>query len=246
MSLWNRNALCGAFAASLLILVAGCSDDVTCPGVGDTEDDPYIAGTIVQQSGSRADETVVEVFCSADPIPDLYIVSVNDRAVPQVESPGQAGLLAVLEEDALVWQPGTRCSLRVTTDRGFATAVAVMPAPFAVSPPVEFTIGDTLKLRWRRSEGADYYWVDAMLEDGSSSPIAIAATVTETVAVFPPSAVPFVGIISGGVAAVSGPVLQSGAGGNISGAGWGFFTAAYHDESSAFAFDVSDTLAPRP
>ena len=53
--------------------------------------------------------------------------------------------------------------------------------------------------------------------------------------------IPFAGTIRGYVEAVAGPFPETGSVGNVGGAGWGFFTIAYHDAASAFEVIVADT-----
>lgn len=233
---WGRFALAGVLP--VLLAAQGCSDDVICDDTP-PEATPYIAARVVESRDPGGDLTLVEVFCTADPLPDLLSASVNDRAVSAV-GPDNHGLLATLEEPSIVWQAGTRCSLRVITEFGVAASGSHLPMPFAVTAPESIALGDTLTVTWRASERADYYGVNVLLAAGTPDERTITATVEDTVAVFLPSIVNVAGELSGAVSAVSGPFPDGGSAGNISGAGWGFFTAAYRDSGSAFRVMVTE------
>jgi hypothetical protein len=222
-----------------LALTQGCSDDVVC-GNGPQETTPYISASILEGRSASEDRTEVEVFCSADPLPELLSVAVNDRVIDDVGPGDVPGLRARLEEASLVWQPGTRCSLRVGTEYGIATAAAYIPMPFHVSVPTSIALGETLTVRWRASAHADYYRASVILAAGTPDETEIALTVRDTVASFAPSSVTMPGEITGSVWATSGPFPGGGSEGNISGAGWGTFTAAYTDTSSAFRVTVTE------
>jgi hypothetical protein len=233
---WERIALAGMLP--VLLIAQGCSDDIVC---GDTppEVTPYISARVVESRDPGGDLTLVEVFCAADPLPDLLSAAVNDRAISHV-GPDNHGLLATLEEPSIVWQAGTRCSLRVITEFGVATSGSYLPMPFPVSAPESIAVGDTLTVTWRASERADYYGVSMLLAAGTPNEKTITATVRDTFAVFLPSALSAAGELSGFVSAVSGPYPDGGSPGNISGAGWGFFTAAYRDSASAFRVMITE------
>jgi hypothetical protein len=235
---WGRVTLAGLLP--VLLMAQGCSDDIVC---GDTppEVTPYISAKVVESRDPGGDLTLVRVFCTANPLPDLLSAAVNDRAISQV-GPDNHGLLATLEEPSIVWQAGTRCSLRVITEFGVATSGSYLPMPFAVTAPESIAVGDTLTVTWRASERADYYGVSMLLAAGTPDEKTITATVRDTIAVFLPSAVNAAGELSGSVAAVSGPFPDGGAPGNISGAGWGFFTASYRDSTSVFRVMVTNPV----
>jgi hypothetical protein len=139
-----------------------------------------------------------------------------------------------------VWQPGTQCSLKVTTNYGFAAASEAVPSGFAVTAPETVLLGAPLTLTWTPADGADYYTVTATLDDGGIGS-GIAAAVRETTVTIAPEAIPSAGVVLGCVVAVAGPFPEIGSGGNIDGAGWGFFTVAYHDQASVFEVTVADT-----
>ena len=67
-----------------------------------------------------------------------------------------------------------------------------------------------------------------------------------TTADIEPSSLPFAGAVTGYVASVSGPFPDGGAAGNVTGAGRGFFTVAYHDAASIFEVTISDAVASYP
>jgi hypothetical protein len=175
---------------------------------------------------------------------------INERALPPVVPPDGLGLLAVLDEDTVLWQPGTWCLLDVTTNYGRATAAVVMPAATAVTAPAEISLGDALMLTWRSVADVDYYEVAAVLipdagasmrgAPGARDTLALSATTRDTFAVFLPESIISTGIISGFVVTVAGPFPEGGAAGNVSGDGWGFFTLRYRDSGSAFDVVVSD------
>ncbi len=228
-----------ALVLAVVIACAGCTDDVTCPAPGD-DTAPFIVGSIEESGHERAGVTSGIVFCSADPLPTTYIVSVNGRGLEEPDEIQEFGLTATLEETAVIWQPGTPCTLRVTTNYGFAEAAAVVPGPVVVSAPAEIVLGDTLTVTWDASDDADYYTLHATLEGESNETVAIEATVEGTSASIEPSSLPFAGDVTGYVVAVSGPFPDGGAGGNVTGAGRGFFTVSYHDAASTFEVTVSD------
>ncbi len=207
-----------ALVLAVVIACAGCTDDVTCPAPGD-DTAPFIVGSIEATT---------------------YIVSVNGRGLEEPDEIQEFGLTATLEETAVIWQPGTPCTLRVTTNYGFAEAAAVVPGPVVVSAPAEIVLGDTLTVTWDASDDADYYTLHATLEGESNETVAIEATVEGTSASIEPSSLPFAGDVTGYVVAVSGPFPDGGAGGNVTGAGRGFFTVSYHDAASTFEVTVSD------
>ena len=239
-------------AAALVLLSVGCSDDIICPEAGPADTVPYISAQVVQNSDGPDESTHAEVVCTADPLPSHLIAFINGRNLPPVVPPDDLGLLAVLDDDTVLWQPGTRCSLEVTTNYGHATAAVAMPAATTVTAPTEIALGDTLKLVWRSVADADYYEVSAVLVPdagalmrgarGSRDTLALSATTRDTFAVFLPGSIVSTGVVSGFVATVAGPFPESGAAGNISGDGWGFFSLRYMDPGSAF--DVTVSVVP--
>ena len=228
--------LAGAVAAS----VGGCSDEVVCPGVGDARD-PFIAGSVVARSGARGDSTSVSVFCSADPLPGLFVVSVNGAAIEDISVAEPPGLLARLEADEVVWAPGTSCTLRVTTEYGFASATATVPGDVSVSADQEVTLGDTLTINWTAADGADYYRVETALTDGDGTTADWSMLTADTTTAVPPDELPFAGTLSGRVSAISGPFPDDGSDGNVTGAGWGFFTIEYGTAGTDFEASVVDS-----
>ncbi len=239
-----------AVATALVLLSAGCSDDIICPEVGPADTVPYISAQVVQNSDGPDESTHAEVVCTADPLPSLLIAFINGRTLPPVVPPDDLGLLAVLDDDTVLWQPGTSCFLQVTTSYGYATATVVMPDAAAVTAPAEVSLSDTLKLVWRSVADADYYEVSAALvpdagalmrgASSSRDTLALSATTRETFAVFLPGSIVSTGVVSGFVVTVAGPFPEGGAAGNVSGDGWGFFSLRYMDPGSAFDVVVSD------
>ena len=235
-----------AVATALVLLVAGCSDDLVCP---EPEPTPYISAFVVQNPDGGDESTHVELVCTADPLPSNLAASVNGRTVPAGVSPDGHSLLATLDADEVLWLPGTACLLEVSTDYGDAAATVFMPDAATVTEPAEISLGDTLKLVWRSAADADYYEVSAVLVPGacaaagrglaSRDSLALSATTRDTFAVFLPESIVSTGVVSGFVEAVAGPFPEAGAAGNISGNGWGFFTLRYLDSGSAFDVIVS-------
>ena len=235
----------GALLATLAatILLAGCSDDVVCPiDTTDTTPDvePFVSARIVEATLARGDTTWVQVYVTADSLPTLLFVSVNDRQIDDVTVDDNFGLVVSLEEDVIVWQPGTRCSLKVTTNYGFAASSEPVPSGFAVAAPGTVLLGEPLTLQWSRSDDADYYVLRGSLE-GAGMDAEISATVRDTTVTVDAGEIPFAGVIRGHVEAVAGPFPETGSGGNIGGAGWGFFTIAYCNPASSFEVAVADT-----
>ncbi len=123
-----------AVATALVLLSAGCSDDIICPEPGPADTAPYISAQVVQSSDGPDESTHAEVVCTADPLPSSLIAFINGRELPPVVPPDGLGLLAVLDDDTVLWQPGTWCLLEVAMeDYGHATATVVMPAAAAVT-----------------------------------------------------------------------------------------------------------------
>lgn len=232
----------GALLAALAptILLVGCSDDVVCPIDTTPDVEPFISARIVEAVLARGDTTWVEVYATADSLPTLLFVSINDRQIDDVAVDDDFGLVVSLEEDVIVWQPGTQCSLRVTTNYGFAASSEPVPSAFEVSAPETIPLGDSLALSWTAADGADYYVLRGTLEGGGTGD-EINATVRDTAVTIGAGEIPFAGVIRGHVEAVAGPFPEIGSAGNIGGAGWGFFTIAYHGPASTFEVTVADT-----
>ena len=222
--------------AVIAALVTGCSDDVVCPDIDPVEALPYISAAVIERGGA-ADSTHATVVCTADPLPVFLVAFVNARELDDVGSVGELGLAANLSDDIVVWQPGTLCSLEVTTDFGFATAGATVPEGPVVTTPAAIATSDSLVLTWPPADDADYYVVVASIPGGDQG---FTMTTRETTAVLASSAISAPGTLSGWVASVAGPFPQGGTEGNISGTGWGFFTASYFDDAGAFTVEVSD------
>jgi hypothetical protein len=235
---WRRRGIAAALV--LAAAAAGCSDDVVCPIDTAPDQTPFVSARVVEAALARGDTTWVQVYATADSLPTLLFVSINDRQIDSVTVDEDFGLVVSLEEDVIVWQPGTRCSLKVTTNYGFATSSEVIPSGFAVAAPGTVLLGEPLVLRWSPADDADYYRIRWLLEGGGEGS-EIAATVRDTSVTVEPEDIASAGTIRGHVEAVAGPFPQTGTEGNIGGAGWGFFTTAYRDPASAFEVTVADT-----
>jgi len=236
----------------MFLIAGGCSDDVVCPeGV---QDDvlPHISAHATQGSDGRAEWTYAEVVCSADPLPSLLITFINGRELSGVETSGDLGLVRTLDDDVVIWQPGTRCSLEVTSDYGYATATVVVPEAPSVTAPAGIAIGDTLKIEWPAIGGADYYRVTGTfmeargaVDPGDRDMLAFSVTTRDTTTAFTTDSIASPGEFLGVVEAVAGPFPEGGMEGNISGDGWGFFTMRYSDAGSVFTVTLSDPRAQR-
>jgi hypothetical protein len=179
-----------------------------------------------------------------------FIPFINGRELPVVGPTHGLDRLAELDDDLVLWQPGGRCSLAITTNYGFATATVVVPDAAAVSAPAEIFVGDELELLWESVAKADYYVVSAVLVTdegarmrgalGSRDTLVLSAITRETSAAFSAESLSFAGAVSGFVESVAGPFPESGASGNVSGDGWGFFTVRYRDSGSAFEVILSE------
>jgi len=235
-----------AVATTLVLLSAGCSDDITCPEVGPAKTLPYISALVVQRSDDGDASTRAEVDCTGDPVPLHLAAVINERTLLAVERPDGLGFVATLDVDAVLWQPGILCELQVSADYGAAAhAAVIVPDATAVTEPAEISLGDSLKLVWRSAAAADYYEVSAVLitnagATGNRDTLALSETTRETFAVFPSEVFSSPGVVSGVVETVAGSFPELGAAGNISGEGWGFFTLQYRDSGSAFEVIVSD------
>lgn len=230
-----------AIAVGLAAALAGCSDDVVCPD-GSLDARLYVSATVVETRGIEGERMSGTVFCSADTLPVFLIASVNDREFPDVVSNGALGLTATLEDDAVAWQPGAICSLKATTDYGVARASVVVPGSFAVSAPGTIELGEALTLSWTASPAADYYTVVATLTGArAADTVSLFAATLDTAVTIPASNITMAGAIVGRVLAIAGPYPDGGEAGNVTGAGWGFFTVAFSDTAGAFDVTVSNT-----
>ncbi len=229
-----------AVAVALAAALAGCSDDVVCPD-GAAQGRQYVSAAVVETRGAGEERTSATVFCSADTLPAFLIASVNGRDFPDVVPDGALGLTATLEDDAIAWQPGSICSLKVTTDYGVARAVAPVPGSFAVVAPGTVELGEALTLSWTASAAADYYTVVATLA-GARAPrtVQLFAATRDTTVTISASDITMAGVIAGRVLATAGPFPGGGAAGNVTGAGWGFFTVAFSDTAGTFDVVVND------
>lgn len=227
-------AVCGVLA------LTGCSDDVVCPEPG-PDAVPLVSARVVEKDDASGTGTYVSVFCTADPLPELYVVSITQRQIDEEGQAQEPGLVLTLEDSLVVWQPGSPCSLKVTTDYGFASASETVPASPEVSAPATIATGESLPLSWVPVDGADYYIVSAVVMSVTvrdTSEVVFATR--ETFFELPSDYFESEGVVSGQVDAVAGPFIEGGSEGNVSGAGSGFFTVAYHDSAGVFEVSVSD------
>jgi len=237
-------------AGVLVILVAmglaSCSDDIVCP------DDtiivaPAITASIVESRLAAGDHTSVGVLCVADPLPNDFAVFISGRQIDDVALVLPLALHAALEDDDIVWQHGQDCSLRVITDVGVATATEVVPGAFAVEPPSDIAVTDTLNLSWSSADGADYYAVRCVIRSARDDSLVLERSVVDTTVSFGPDDITLSGSASGWVRATAGPLPDGGTDGNIAGEGWGFFAVSYYDSLCLFEFSVTEevTVSPR-
>jgi len=237
--------LLAAFCTAVsLVALGGCSDDVTCPGIEDGLE-PSIIASAIEGVGTSGRFTRAEIFCTADPLPGALTTTINDRAFEaSVAVSDPPGLAAALHETGWIWAPGIEAELSVTIDAsGIATALEAVPDPPRPAAPAAASVGETLRIAWEATEGADYYDVRAVLKAARGDSLVLEASTRETTVVLTDS-IAFAGAIEGRVAAVSGPLAEVGAEGNVSGFGWGFFTFSVYDSSSLFSTAVDDR-APR-
>jgi len=230
------------FRSILVLLIAlaaaGCSDDITCPDPDDQPTKPFIRSQVRQTDGPSP-RTLATLTVGGDPVTSLLAASINYREFGEPEFLDDPLILAAIEEDAVVWQPGTPCTLRVVTDMGFARGSAVVPEAAAPVAPPSITLGDSLRVAWGPAQDADYYIVRAVVRaDGDS--LVLENAVTDTEAVFAADAVTLAGSLEGVVRAVSGPIPETGSDGNITEEGWGFFSMSFEDASSSFELIVED------
>lgn len=239
-SLATRRRWCLVMAFAAALATAGCSDDVVCP-IGTAPDvEPFVSARVVEAALTRGDTTWVQVYATADSLPTLLFVSINGRQIDNVDMDDDFGLLASLEEALIVWQPGTECSLRVTTNYGFATSSEPVPSGLVIAAPGTVSLGEPLVLSWTSADDADYYVLRGALGDVGFA-TEITATVRDTMVTIEAAEIPSAGVLRGYVEAVAGPFPEAGSEGNVGGAGWGFFTIAYHDLASVFEVAVADT-----
>lgn len=225
--------------------LASCSDDIVCP------DDtiivaPAITASVVESRLAGGDRTSVDVHCVADPLPNDFAVFVSGRQIDDIELVTPLALRAMLEDDDIVWQHGLDCSLRVITDVGVATAIEPVPGAFAVEPPADITVADTLSLSWAPADDADYYTVRCVIRSARDDSLVLKRSVVDTTISFSPDEITLPGPASGWVRATAGPLPDGGTDGNVTGEGWGFFTVSYYDSLCLFEFSVADTATTSP
>jgi hypothetical protein len=249
-----RAAVCLALAGCIAVTV-GCSDDVVCPDATS----PYISARVKEVGAARAGSTYVEVYCSNDPLPGTFNVSVSERQLPEgTEAEDRLGLVTSLSDTLIVWQPGTNCLLEVTTEFGIASALETVPGTFEVDAPGTLSIDETLTLTWSESQGAAYYVVEAWLATGALDPHGTGEATVDprgdgepvldiavegTSASFGPTELPGMGVLTGRVWAVTGPFPEAGAVGNVTGGGWGYLTVSYRDAGGEFEVVLEDDPA---
>jgi hypothetical protein len=242
------------------IALFGCSDDVVCPDLT-PQAAVYVSAQIVVRASSTP-ATSVSVSATADPLFSLLAAYINSTRLTEVHDDG-LGLVATLEDDGVLWQPGELCSLKVTTDYGFATSALTLPGAPISQAPVSVAPGETLIVTWNRAPGADYYRISASFIDAAYAPVGAAhiptdtgrrpagavrheelfsAAITETCYTCVVDSLASSGVIAGTVDAVAGPFPQSGTEGNIDGDAWGFYTVSYADTGSLFSVQVSGTM----
>jgi hypothetical protein len=230
----TATACVAALAAAWL---AGCSDDVVCP----EEVPPFVSARVTEIAEGREGSTFVEVFCSGDPLPDIFAVAINDRPLPEpAPSPDRPGFVTTLSETTIVWQAGTSCVLSVANDYGIAGAMETVPGAFVVAAPGTASAGATVALSWTDSDDADYYVLEATMAGAHAGTTALAEAIYGTSFDVDLSGFSGSGFLSGFVAAVSGPLPEAGAPGNVSGGGWGFMNISYRDSQSLFQVVISD------
>jgi hypothetical protein len=227
------------------IVLAGCSDDVVCPVDTTPGVEPFVSARVVEISGARGDTTRVVVRAAADSIPTLLFVSINDRQIDDVTIGDDFSLVVGLEEDSIIWQPGTRCSLKVTTNYGFATSSVVVPSGPLVTAPGTVPLGDPVIIEWSPADDADYYVLRGWLDSGGV-PVEITATVRDSVVTIDAAEIPSAGVLRGYVESLAGPFPEIGSDGNVGGAGRGFFTVAYRGPVGAFEVAVVAPTPPTP
>jgi hypothetical protein len=227
-------------ALLVVVVLAGCSDDITCPDCEDAPDKPFVSAHVRQRGGDQP-STVATLTVGGDPVPATLVASVNYREFGEETLVDGPLLSATLEDDAVIWQPGTPCTLRVSTDAGFARASAVAPSAPSVWAPATVTLGDSLVVSWSAADDADFYSLRAVLREGVDS-LVVEVSVEDTLYVFMPDALTMSGELTGVVASVSGPLPAAGANGNVTGEGWGFFSVSYETDNSRFAATVLEPV----
>ncbi len=235
---WSKAVYAGAVLVA--ILLAGCSNDIVCP-INENESDPFIGASVLETRLVQGAHASVMVFCTSDPLPAIFVVSVSDRSISEITVGEPLGLVATLEEDAIIWQNSQACSLKVTTEWGFAKAIEPVPGPFSVVPPDGVSLGDTLFVEWATAADADYYKVECVIRGARGDSLVLSQATTDTTAVFVPADITLAGELEGRITAVAGPYPGSGSDGNVTGGGWGYFTVSYYDTLSLFELTVADT-----
>lgn len=235
-----RTALTLLPTIALVLAAAGCSDDVVCPDFS-PEALPFVSASVEEHDDSTGTETEVSVFVTAAPLPYNLAVFVNGTGINTPGIAQEPGLLRTFSSDLVAWQPGLACSLSVTTNYGHATAGVTVPESPEVSAPAAITVGEPLPLEWPPVGDADYYRLTAMvIVAAPPGTTELVYATSETSLVIGAQELGEAGTVTGHVAAVAGPLIESGAEGNVSGDGAGFFTVSYHGGSGEFDVVVSD------
>lgn len=235
-----RVAAVAALAAAVLL---GCSDDIVCPD----QTRPFVSAMVEQVSIGRSGATLVDVYVSGDPIPEVYAVSLNDRQLPDpVPATDPPGLVTSLAETTVVWPPGTDCVLSLANQYGIASAAETVPGAFEVSAPGTVQVGGEAAITWSASEDADYYLLEATLAGATAGTTDVTEVVEGLSFDLDLSGFSGAGLVTGRVSAVSGPLSTPGTPGNVTGEGWGFLNISYSDAGATINIVVSETGARRP
>ena len=232
----------GILTLLLVVAFAGCSDDITCPG-DDGSDSPFVTAHVRQRGGERP-FTAASLTVGGDPVPSTLVASVNYREYDEEVLIDGPLLYATLDDSAVIWQPGTPCTLRVSTDIGFARAPAVVPTAPVTAAPATVTLGDSLLVSWSSSNDADFYSLRAVVRADDDS-LVVAASVEDTFYTIQSDELSMSGVLEGAVSAVSGPLPEAGAEGNVTGEGWGFFSVSYETDESDFSTSVLEPVVQR-
>lgn len=223
----------------LPVLLAGCSDEIVCS----QEIPPFISTSVTEVSDSRAGTTLVEFYCSGDPVPEIFSVAVGGRELPDpLPDAGGPGLVSTLSETAVIWLPGVDCVLSVGSDYGIASAVVTVPGPLSVAAPETGTAGEQTTIAWTASSDADYYLLEVELAESGAETTDFVAVVEDTSFTIDLSGFQGEGYVSGHVAAVSGPLPGTGAQGNVTGEGWGFMRMSYRDSGALFSIFIAAAI----
>jgi len=190
-----------------LILLFGCGK----------KENLYIVGGPFRHEddeGEKSGGTDVGLLC--DPILNTITVSVNGK---MLDSPGTFGFdYSYWFHDTVIPSPNSEHKLEVSTDIGDADATCNVPGDFSITSPVDSAQVGALTISWSIASEAEWYLIDIYFIDTYDNEQDTTLYTTETSVNLPAAWLYATGHLDIEVYAGDGPKIESGSGGNISGA----------------------------